>query len=227
MATEYNDLDVQAADDVPGATYANQIRANQEALIEPPSTKWRGVAYLNAAWSQSIPATSWARLTMLSVKDGGTQPGASAPTSSYLWQADAGGNVSTGSQVWRDSVNDTSTGTYTNPDVPSETYSRSNAFKVPRNGLYMIGGRCWFIGTGGTDVRHELKIETSGADFQPARDIKTYVGGSSHQVSLQVSTVTYLTTSQYFYLEAYNGASASREVFDVEMWAFRVGRTPT
>lgn len=217
MAAEYDDLDVQSASDTPGATYANQIRANQEALIEPPATKWVTPLSLNAGWTTFVPTGSKTRLTLLSVKVGGTQPGVSAPIGGYLYQTDAGGGLTAGTEPWRDSTNDTSSGTYTNVDSAGETYSRSNAFVVPRDGLYMIGASCFLAGAYET----QLEILTTGADYRPARD-QVPNGGYATAVG-----TAYLTTSDYFTVEAYHTAGATREVYDAQMWAVRLSRTPS
>ncbi|MCP4958782.1 MAG: hypothetical protein GY925_05865 [Actinomycetia bacterium] len=227
MAAEYDDLDTQAADGVPGATWANQTRQNQEALIEPPACRWAGPDMLNSGWSQSLTTATWARVRMLTIKAGGTQPGPSAPVGGYLFQTDAGGGLTAGAEPWRDTTNDTSTGTYSNVDTASETYSRSDAWSPPRDGLYMIGAACQFAGSATAGNYYRLRI-VSSADGTVAEDTQPYLS-STIPVRMQCSALGKLSSTDWFYVEAYNGDTfnGTHDVGVAKMWAYRAGRIPT
>lgn len=154
MGTDYLALDDQSAADVPGATYANQLKDNQEALIEPASMRfmsadamsWQGAFGSSYPNGTLVPSLTWTPLPLVSYK-AMQEPSNRAM---HMWQRDVASSTD-GAEPWRSSTLDRSSGTFVDGAL---TLTRTDAFEAPVDGLYLVSfGVSLGIAVGATSIQ--------------------------------------------------------------------------
>lgn len=194
MGTDYSVLTSQTSGGIPGSTWANGVRANQEAFSHPPSARFWAQAH-NAATYESEPtplvASSYGKVNFTAPPHGSLR---TPYTHSQAWQDDVESTTAT-TNPFIDTTNNTANTSGGFIDANLDTHVNCNSFQVPRAGIYLINANVGYslVNTAGS-MTVALALNGTRLEFAQVDN----AGSGAGSTNLSISTVWDLATSDYF-----------------------------